>query len=413
MAPIPDHQSPLLLLKRRWLWLAAFYVLAILAVYGVLRRADFGSAPQWLGQTAVLAAYCLWLVWGHLPENHRSLPVTEPAEAPVTSTGSVTVLPTFGLGNGLTLLRGLFVSMVAGFLFIPWPGGWLAWLPALLYTIAAIADFFDGYVARITNHATQLGARLDMEFDGLGMLVVSLLAVWFGQLPWWYLLIGLARYVFVAGMWLRQKRGLPNHTMPPSWHRRIFAGFQMGFMSVVLWPILPAVMATIAGTIFALATSASFLRDWLVVVGWLDPQSSQYQRRQQQLYHLFSLQLPPVFRLIFAACGLALISQLNTPWQPSNWMALFTSWHLPGVAFIASFFALTGLLAAVMITLGMMGRTMALVVMFPIGFEMATTDASWLNGMAMVCATLIFLLGTGAFSVWQPEERFLVRRAGE
>jgi CDP-diacylglycerol--glycerol-3-phosphate 3-phosphatidyltransferase len=303
--------------------------------------------------------------------------------------------------------------MVAGFLFIPWSGGWLAWLPALLYTAADVADFFDGYAARKTNHATQLGARLDMEFDGLGMLIVSLLAVWFKQLPWWYLLIGLARYFFLAGLWLRKKRSLPNHGMPHSWHRRIFAGFQMGFMSVVLWPILPAAAATIAGTIFALATSASFLRDWLVVVGWLDPQSSQYRQRQPQIYRLFATVLPPIIRLIFAGCVVALITQSDTPWQPVGWTALFTSWHLPWPAALASFFAVAGLTAAVMITLGIMGRTMTLVVMFPIGFEMATKGANGLNGAAMAGAVLIFLLGTGAFSMWQPEERFLVRRAGE
>ncbi|MCZ7668816.1 MAG: hypothetical protein M5U34_17250 [Chloroflexi bacterium] len=54
-----------------------------------------------------------------------------------------------------------------------------------------------------------------MEFDGLGILLVSLLAVWYGQLPGWYLLIGLARYFFVFGLWLRQKRHLPHHAMPP------------------------------------------------------------------------------------------------------------------------------------------------------------------------------------------------------
>ncbi|NJN55525.1 MAG: hypothetical protein HC804_12690 [Anaerolineae bacterium] len=42
-------------------------------------------------------------------------------------------------------------------------------------------------------------------------------------------------------------------------------------MSVVLWPIVSPIVATITGTLFALATSTSFLRDWLVVIGWIDP----------------------------------------------------------------------------------------------------------------------------------------------
>jgi hypothetical protein len=187
----------------------------------------------------------------------------------------------------------------------------------------------------------------------------------------------------------------------------------MGFMSVVLWPIVPAAAATIAGTIFALAISASFLRDWLVVVGWLDPQSRPYQLRQTQIHRLFSTILPPILRLIFAGCVWALIGQITTPWQPAGWTALFASWHLPWPAFFASFFAMVGLVAAVMVTLGAMGHIMALVIVFPIGFDMVVNGANGLNGTAMACAVFIMLLGAGALSLWQPEERYMVRRAGE
>ena len=62
-------------------------------------------------------------------------------------------------------------------------------------------------------------------------------------------------------------------------------------MSVVLWPIIPAWGATIAGTIFALATSASFLRDWFLVIGWLDPSLERYKTRQHQVYRFFSFYL--------------------------------------------------------------------------------------------------------------------------
>ena len=201
------HKPPnsLNLLQKRWRRIAVAYGFVILIMYGVwCASASSVQANQWLGQTAVIAAYCLWIVWRYLPENHREDTSTSLVTA--TSTGSVTILPTFGWGNRLTIMRGLLISMMAGFLFIPWPTGWLSWLPAMLYLFADIADFLDGYVARKTNHATLLGARLDMEFDSLGTLLVSLLAVWYGQLPWWYLLIGLARYFFLFGLWLRTKR---------------------------------------------------------------------------------------------------------------------------------------------------------------------------------------------------------------
>ncbi|NJN55524.1 MAG: CDP-alcohol phosphatidyltransferase family protein [Anaerolineae bacterium] len=167
-------------MKKRWWWVTAVYGFTILIFYVVWLRVWSCCAGRWVVVTAVTASYCLWVVWRHLPENHRP--------------GESVLLPRFGWGNRLTLLRGLCISLIAGFLFSPWPAGWVGWLPAILYTIADVADYLDGYAARITNHATRLGERLDMEFDGLGLAVVTLLAVWMGQLPGWYLLIGLARY---------------------------------------------------------------------------------------------------------------------------------------------------------------------------------------------------------------------------
>jgi CDP-diacylglycerol--glycerol-3-phosphate 3-phosphatidyltransferase len=378
---------------------AVFYYLSIVLFYWFWR---FGggeaSGNQWLVQTAVIATYFLWVVRRLLPENYRP--------------GEQAVLATFGWGNRLTLLRGLLISMVGGFLFIPWPNGWAAWLPALLYTTADVVDFLDGYAARITDHVTQLGVRLDMEFDGLGMLIVSFLAVWYEQLPRWYLFIGLARYFFLIGLWVREKRNLPNQPLPHSEHRRIFAGFQMGFMSVVLWPILPAEAATIAGSIFGLATSASFLRDWFIVIGRLDWQTDSYKRWQQKAYQLFTVYLPPGLRLVFCVCILVLYQRLDPLLQPTGWVELFAYWHLPWPALLATFFASAGIVAAVMVTLGIMGRMMAIVVMFPLGFDMVINGANLCNGMAMACGVIIILLGTGALSLWQPEEGLIMRRVG-
>ena len=76
------------------------------------------------------------------------------------------------------------------FLLLPSPPEPLAWIIALLYTAASIADWIDGYAARRVDQVTVLGQQLDIEFDGLGVAVVSLLAVRYGQLPIWFLSIG-------------------------------------------------------------------------------------------------------------------------------------------------------------------------------------------------------------------------------
>ena len=386
-------------LQRRFGRVTAVYIFTIFVFFALFRWRWPCCAERWLALTAVVAVYSLWLVWRHLPENRRE--------------GETAVLPRFGWGNRLTLLRGLAISMVAGFLLSPWPPGWLGWLPAILYTIADVADYLDGYAARKTNHATRLGERLDMEFDGLGMVVVTLLAVWYAQLPWWYLLIGLARLFFLFGLWLRRKLDRPEYPLIFSWHRRIFAGFQMGFMSVVLWPIVPAAGATIAGTLFALATSASFLRDWFLVIGWLDPKKISYQIWQQRIYRLTAIILPPFLRLVLLLAVLNLVGQMMLPVRPLAWTELFAGWGLPFPQVLAIAWAGLGILASLLVVLGAMGRLASLVLLFPLGFDIAARGLTVTNGLALTCTLAVLMLGTGALSLWQPEETFMVRRAGE
>lgn len=385
-------------LQRRWLVTAVTWYTVLGLGYWLLAPV-WPNAGRWAGIAGLVMVYGLWVLWDGLLQNHRA--------------GETAVLPTLGWGNNLTLMRGLAISLIAGFLFSPWPAGALAWLPMLLYTTADIADYFDGYLARITNHATALGARLDMEFDGLGMLVVSLLAVWYGQLPWWYLSLGLARYLFVFGLWWRNKRHLPVYDMPPSIHRRIFAGFQMGFMRAVLWPIIPPAGATVAGTIFAAAMAVSFLRDWLVVIGWLDPQTTRYQHARRRVYRLMTYWLPPLWRLGLVGGTAVILTNLAPIHQPSAWVDLFMSWRLPEPGLWATGWVLVLAAAGTAVALGVMGRLFSLLLVFPIGFDMITRGLTVSNGSALACIIVLMLLGTGPLSLWRPEERFMVHRAGE
>lgn len=385
-------------LRRRWLATAVLWAGVLLLGYSLLRPV-WPGAGRWAAVAVPVAAYGLWVLWRSLPENHRE--------------GETAVLTTLGWGNNLTLMRGLAISLVAGFLFSPWPEGALAWLPMLFYTAADVADYLDGYLARITNHVTALGARLDMEFDGLGMAIVSLLAVWYGQLPSWYLVLGLARYLFVLGLWWREKRGLPVYAMTPSVHRRIFAGFQMGFMSAVLWPIMPPAGATIAGTIFATATAVSFSRDWLVVIGRIDPRSERYRRARRWIYRLTTHWLPLFLRLGLLGGTAVILANLSPIWQPEAWVDLFVSWRLPGPGLWAAGWAIVLMGAVTAAALGAMGRLLSLVLVFPLGFDIITRGLLPENGLALACAVMLMLLGTGPLSWWRPEDRFMVRRAGE
>jgi len=386
-------------LRRRWLVVAALWTGALLAGYSGLQQLWPDYAGRWLIMATLCLAYALWIVWRNLPENYRE--------------GESILLPALGAGNSLTLLRGLAIGLTAGFLFSPWPLGALAWAPVLLYTTADVADYFDGYLARVTNHTTRLGAQLDMEFDGLGMLVVSVLAVWYRQLPWWYLILGSARYLFILGIWWRQRLGKLVYDLPPSVHRRVFAGFQMGFMSAVLWPIVPAAMATVAGTVLATATALSFGRDWLVASGRLDPTSTAYRRGQQKLFIATTQWLPPLLRLALLVAMLMIYQNVANWLQPPAWAALITSWRLPGATVLATGLSAIAIVATVMVAIGVLGRLASFLLVFPIGFEVASRGLQWDNGAALVSVTCLLLLGMGVLSLWQPEEKYLLQPAGE
>ena len=391
------HAELLSLLRRRWALVACLWIGIWLAFYAFVRPV-WPLHVRWLAQSGFVVAYGLWVLWRNLPANHRL--------------GDARLLPDLGPGNRLSLVRGICIGLLAGFLFGPWPQGAMAWMLVLLYTVTDIADFFDGFLARRSDHVTALGSRLDIEFDSLGTMVVILLAVSFGQLPIWYLILGFARYFFLIGLWLRSRLGRPTFELSPSAHRRVFAGFQMGFLSVVLWPILPRPLAVISGTIFAAATGLGFLRDWLVVSGGLDPATAYYVRTQQLLYRVFARMLPCVWRVLLPLAMTAILLNILPPFPPVTWQQLIRQWGLPWADSLAASVCVLVIVVTPLITLGVLARFLSITLILPIGLDMATRGLQWDNGLALVSAILLQLLGPGPMALWPLEERYLFRHLG-
>lgn len=171
--------------------------------------------------------------------------------------------------TAVTLLRGGAVAVLSGFLVVR-PEGPLAWLPVGLYAAAAGLDAADGVVARRTDSVTATGARLDTEVDALGLLVGAALAVRLGAAPAAYLLVGLARYAFLAGVGLRRRLGRPVRPLPASPVRRYNAGAQMVVVILLLAPRPAAAHSRLLAAVAMLPFLAVFLRDWLLVTGRLD-----------------------------------------------------------------------------------------------------------------------------------------------
>lgn len=337
---------------------------------------------RWLVLSTLAILYLLVGLWRNLDKNHR------PTETEI--------LATFGWGNVLSLIRGMLMMALVGFLFQPRPGSgslgdWRAWVPGLVYTLAALPDYVDGYFARITNHVTQLGEWLDMTLDSVGVLTATLLAVQYGTIPWWYLPIGLARYLFLAGIWLRERRKLPVYEMPYSVRRRGFAALKMGFIFVILLPPFMPPGTHLAAAVFGLPFAAGFVWDWLYVSGVISPDAGN---RAPHLKQFVLKWLPLLPRgVAITVIWVSLPRHLQTP--DLLWLAYLE-------------IAVTVLLA-----LGVWPRTVAIVAVCLVGVNQTIAPLS-IDQLTLIVAYIsMIFLGTGAYSLWPFEERLIYHRPGD
>jgi CDP-diacylglycerol---glycerol-3-phosphate 3-phosphatidyltransferase len=374
--PVDTHPAALRSLQRRWTWLAVLSAAAALTGAALLWLAwEPGAAGIWLAVALAALAWQLAWVRGVLDSNtHRE---------------SGELLPTFGPGNALSLTRAALLSFLAGFLFIPRPPGGLAWLPAAVYILAAATDFFDGYLARRSGTVTALGEALDLRLDGLGVLLASLLAVLYGTLPWWYLPVPLARYLFLFGLWWRKQRSLPVHELLPSHRRRGLAGVQMGFIAAMLLPFLGPPGTHLAAGLFMLPFLIGFTYDWLLVSDRAGPSAAAWTA----VWRATRDWLPLLLR--GALAGLLGANLWTSAGSLPAGQILVETLTLGLVLLGAAprFFAAAGLLA--------------------IGWRLQAVDFNPTLIAAVTAYIGILFLGSGRFSLWTPEEWHLTHRMGE
>ena len=112
----------------------------------------------------------------------------------------------FSLPNILTYGRCVAVPLLAACLFwsdILEGGLWLRWVALALYIIAAITDFFDGYLARAWSQQSAIGRMLDPIADKLLVSTSLLMLASDGTIRGWSLwaaIVILCRVILVSGL---------------------------------------------------------------------------------------------------------------------------------------------------------------------------------------------------------------------
>ncbi len=375
-------------LRRQWWYVTLTSVAVILACCaGLSLFWNPGAALRWLAQTALVLAVVMGFVRYSLPMNHH--------------TPQTRLLPDLGPGTMATIIRGVFMSMLAGFLLLPWNTdapeyAWLRWIPGILYVLAASIDYADGFLARRYKHVTKLGKRLDNQLDGLGMLIATLIGLNQGQIPTVYLLVGVIYYILQPATWLRRRLGKPVYPLQANMGMRMLVGFQMGYLGAALFPIFSPPATTLAGIIFMIPFLAVYVRDWLQMWGYIsrDP-GTRWTTLEERIVQVVKVYIPVGLRLLVFLLGFHLLAT----WSESAAIG-FTYWHVLNAG------------AFVLLISGILGRIAALILTISHALHIMQSGMEPALMVFFSCVIILMMSGSGKYSLWQPEEHFLLKRLG-
>ena len=113
---------------------------------------------------------------------------------------------------------------------------WNYYFASLLFVLASVTDFFDGYIAREWNQMTMLGAILDPLADKMLTLAAFLGLMMIGEASSWAIYIIIVRELFITG--LRTVAVSEGLEVKASWAGKIKTVAQMiaiGFL-LMHWP---------------------------------------------------------------------------------------------------------------------------------------------------------------------------------
>jgi len=111
------------------------------------------------------------------------------------------------LPNILALFRIALAPLMLWFLvdranpiFEGWHSSWFDYFAGLIFVIASVTDFFDGFIAREWEQMTMLGAILDPLADKMLTLAAFLGLMMIGEASAWAIYIIIIRELFITGI---------------------------------------------------------------------------------------------------------------------------------------------------------------------------------------------------------------------
>jgi len=131
------------------------------------------------------------------------------------------------ISNLLSVIRVVLLAPLAYVLFSEIPNR-QAWMAAII-VLAALTDFFDGYVARRLHQVTDLGKIIDPLADKITAGGAAILFMIVGSLPLWYLVVVVLRdlLLLIGGAYIKARKNIVTQSNWPG-------KFTIFFIAVVM-----------------------------------------------------------------------------------------------------------------------------------------------------------------------------------
>jgi len=127
-------------------------------------------------------------------------------------------------------------------IFLAWHISWFDYFAGLIFVIASVTDFFDGYIARTWNQMTKLGAILDPLADKMLILAAFLGLIAINRANIWAIFLILSREFFITGLRVvavsEEKNVASSMTGKVKTVAQMFA---IGFL-IMNWPYATAIL---------------------------------------------------------------------------------------------------------------------------------------------------------------------------
>lgn len=154
--------------------------------------------------------------------------------------------------NKLTMLRVIMIPVFLLALYLDFPFNNI--IALVIFILASVTDFIDGYIARNFDQVTDFGKFMDPLADKLLVISAMLWFVKVGQMEAWIVLVVLAREFAVSG--LRMVAAPKGLVIAAAWSGKIKTAATMVCICIMLLPI-PAILNIICVAVILVTTVVS------------------------------------------------------------------------------------------------------------------------------------------------------------